>query len=287
MAFCAKCVGALAEDAKFCGTCGAPACTPAQVTIGSTQVIVMSSPTANSGLAPRKPKLPRARIVNRLIAVATVIAALLVAQACSSGSGTKGSIEKTPEKESTKAGKKGAPAQSNPDPGIDLNCVYDHLQNPPDSFHYLYKKDATNRVHQEADVTPQTINGLRTQFDGSQQPLHATRADQQSWQSALAGLTGISGMSSTVAIVNHNSAMQREPDGGQVNGYNTIHYSIDTARFTATERQMLLKPEDFEKGDVWVTSTGCPVKLSLDSELHRNDGSLIETLHYEEAMVKK
>ena len=61
------------------------------------------------------------------------------------------------------------------------------------------------------------------------------------------GLTGISGMSSTVAIINHNSAMQRESDGGQVNGYNTIHYSIDTARFSATERQMLLSRRRIRK----------------------------------------
>ena len=81
--------------------------------------------------------------------------------------------------------------------------------------------------------------------------------------------------------------MQRETDGGKVNGYDTIHYSIDTARFSATERQILLKPGDFEKGDAWVTSIGCPIKLTLDSELHRNDGTLIEKLHYEEAMVKK
>lgn len=220
--------------------------------------------------------------VIRLMVVPSLVAALLIAPACNSGSSSKGAIEKVSAP--TKAGKNIA---ADPDPGIDLNCVYDHLQNPPESFHYLYKKDATDHVHQEADVTPQSIDGFRIQFDGSQQPLHATRSDQQSWQGALAGLTGISGMSSTVAIINHNSAMQRESDGGQVNGYNTIHYSIDTARFSATERRMLLSPGEFEKGDAWVTSTGCPVKLGLDSELHRRDGSLIEKLHYEEAMVKK
>jgi hypothetical protein len=220
----------------------------------------------------------------RLPAVATVVAALLFAPTCNSGSNSK---EKIAEQGSSQAVKNVAAANSDPGPGIDLNCVYDRLQNPPESFHYLYKKDAADQVHQEADVTPQTIDGFRTQFDGSQQPIHATRSDQQSWQSALAGLTGIGGMSSTVAIVNHDSAMQREPDGGLVNGYNTIHYSIDTARFNATERQMLLTPGEFEKGDAWVTSAGCPVKLTLDSELHRNDGSLIEKLHYEEVMVKK
>jgi hypothetical protein len=233
---------------------------------------------------PQKQKFARGPMPIRLFVVATVIAALLFALACNSGSNSK---KKIGEQESGQAGRNVADANSNSDPGIDLNCVYDHLQNPPESFHYSYKKDSTNPVHQEADVTPQTIDGFRLQDDGSQQPIHAARSDKQGWQGALAGLTGIAGMSSTVAIINHNSAMVRESDGGQVNGYDTIHYSLDTARFDATERQMLIKPGDFEKGDAWVTSAGCPVKLTLDSELHRNDGSLIEKLHYEEAMEKK
>jgi hypothetical protein len=231
---------------------------------------------------PQKQKLSCVSTLSRPFTVAIAIAALLFGLACNSGSKSKQQIVEQGSHQATKN-----VAAANLDPGIDLNCVYDHLQNPPESFHYRYKKDSTNPVHQEADVTPQTIDGFRIQFDGSQQPLHATRADQQSWQGALAGLTGISGMSSTVALINHDSAMQRESDGGQVNGYSTIHYSIDTARFNETERQMLLKPGDFEKGDAWVTSEGCPVKLTLDSELHRNDGSLIEKLHYEEEMVKK
>ena len=43
----------------------------------------------------------------------------------------------------------------------------------------------------------------------------------------------------------------------------------------------------FEKGDVWVTSEGCPVKLVVDDEMHNKDGSLLEKIHYEEAMVRK
>jgi hypothetical protein len=84
--------------------------------------------------------------------------------------------------------------------------------------------------------------------------------------------------------------MRREPDGASVNGYRTIHYSIDTARFDSAERGILgptLGPGGFEKGDAWVTSDGCPAKLVLDSEMHNRDGSLLETIHYEESMVKK
>jgi hypothetical protein len=179
------------------------------------------------------------------------------------------------------------------EPGIVLNCVLDRLNNPPESFHYVYKKIASERtdVDQEADVTPQTIDGVRRQADGSPQPIHGVRSDPQSWRGAIAGLTGIAGMSGTVSTFNHSAAMQRESDGGSLNGYQTIHYSIDTARWDETTRQMLgsvtLGPGGFDKGDVWVTADGCPVKLVLDEEMHKKDGSLLERLHFEEAMSKK
>ncbi len=180
--------------------------------------------------------------------------------------------------------------QPDPDPGIDVNCIYDRLNNPPEPFSYSFAKDTSTDDHviQEADITPQTIDGrYRDAGQEHATPFRATHSEPPAWRAALAHLTAISSMSSTVAIVNHSSAMKREPNSATVNGYNTIHYSIDTARFDATERHMLLSPGDSEKGEAWVTSEGCPVKLVLDSELHRSDGSLIEKIHYEEGMVKK
>lgn len=215
-------------------------------------------------------------------AIATMLMSLL---ACTSKPSSKLSAEKT-------AGHS-ASGQANGDPGINLNCVYDRLQNPPEPFHYVYKKTASDgaKVDQEADITPQTIDGFRGQPDGSQQAIHTMRSDSQGWQSALAGLTGISGMSGTVSTFNHSSAMQRESDGGQINGYQTIHYTIDTARWDATTRQMLggfaLGPGGFDKGDAWVMADGCPVKIVLDDEMHKKDGTLLETVHYEESMAKK
>jgi hypothetical protein len=219
-----------------------------------------------------------------VFALGTIIVSFITALACNSNSSSKMVIA---EQGSTKVKNSAALSQADPDPGINLNCIYDHLQNPPESFHYLYKKDGSSPVHQEAEVTPQSLDGFRVRPDGSPQPLHGTRSDPQSWQGAIAVLTAISGMTSTVTIINHNSAIRREPDAGQLNGYDTIHYSIDTARFNATAGLMLLDPSDSEKGDAWVSPEGCPVKLTLDSELHRKDGSFIDKIHYEEAMVKK
>jgi hypothetical protein len=225
------------------------------------------------------------RPVYAAFTVAAITTILMVLLGCSSKPNSKLSAEKT--------GNHPSSGVASDDPGINLNCVYDRLQNPPEPFHYVYKKTGSKgaEVDQEADVTPQTIDGFRGEPDGSRQLIHAMRSDSQGWQSAIAGLTGISGMSSTVSTFNHNSAMQRESDGGQVNGYQTIHYSIDTARWDSTTRQMLgsftLGPGGFDKGDAWVTADGCPVKLVLDDEMHNKDGSVLDKIHYEESMAKK
>jgi len=231
------------------------------------------------------------RNIGRLTPVACALVFWLFSSACNSKPTSKDAAEIPVEQGSNKDGK--VTPQSGPDPGVDLNCVYERLKNPPESFHYVFKKEDSDgfKVDQEADVTPQTIDGFRMQPDGTQKPVHAVRSDASGWQVALASLTGISGMSSTVATFNHNAAMKREPDGNTVNGYETIHYSIDTSRWDATTRQMLgnfaLGPGGFDKGDVWVTSQGCPVKFVLDDEMHKKDGSFLEKVHYEEAMVKK
>jgi hypothetical protein len=236
-----------------------------------------------------KPRYANAA-VKRTSAMTSFVVALVVltiAAGCSSKSPSKSAGE---QGEKAKAAQNPAAAQSSSNPGIDLQCVMERIQNPSESFHYFYKKDSSNPVHQEADVTPQSIDGFRVDISGQQQPIHAERSDPQNWQSAWSGLMGISGMSSAIAVVNHGSAMKREGDGADVNGYKTIHYSIDTARFDATERRLLgstMGPGGFEKGDAWVTSQGCPVKLVLDDEMHNRDGSLLENIHYEEAIVKK
>ena len=242
----------------------------------------------------RTKKHPAAGSVHAVIVASAIVVALGVALGCTSKPSSKSPTEKTAEPApSANSADRSATAQSDAGPGIDLNCVYDRLKDPPETFHYVYKKtdsDGSN-VDQEADVTPQTVDGFRLQADGSQQAIHAVHSDQGSWQGALAGLTGISGMSSAVSTINHNSAMHRESDGGQVNGYQTIHYSIDTARWDATTQQMLggfaLGVGGFEKGDAWVTASGCPVKLILDDEMHNKDGSFLAKVHYEESMVKK
>jgi len=174
------------------------------------------------------------------------------------------------------------------DPGIDLNCVIDHIQNPPEAFHYSYKKDsADNNLIQEADLTPDTIDGTSKDKYASRS-FKGVKSDRQNWQSAWAGLTGISGMSSTIAIVNHSSATVREGTE-KMNGYDAIRYAIDSSRGNTAEAglyRVTLGDGGFEKGMAWVNAQGCPVKLSLDSEMHLKNGS-VDKVHYEIEMVKK
>jgi len=173
------------------------------------------------------------------------------------------------------------------DPGIDLNCVMDHIQNPPEAFHYSYVKQSDNPVEEQADITPQTIDGMFKNASASR-TLHGDRSDRENWQAAWTGLMGISGMSSTIALVNHSSATVKEgPE--KVNGYDAVKYSIDTSRGDAVEQGLyrsVLGAGGFQKGTVWTIPPGCPVKLSLDSEMHLRNGN-IDKIHYEEAMVRK
>jgi hypothetical protein len=214
--------------------------------------------------------------------LATAGLALLTVSACRSGPASKNAEEKSGAQPNP-----AATARGSGDPGIDLNCVIDHIQNPPEAFHYSYNKESSNPVHEEADMTPQTIDGSFKNNSASRS-FHGVRSDAASWQSAWSGLMGISGMSSAVALVRNSSATVRE-GLEKVNGYDAIKYSIDTARGTAEEKalyQGVVGRGGFEKGTAWITAQGCPVKLVLDSELHPNNGS-VEAIHYEEAMVRK
>ena len=212
--------------------------------------------------------------------VVTAGLALLAMSGCNSSKRSKNAEENSGAEQKPAAAAGGSV-------GIDLNCVIDHIQNPTEAFHYSYKKDSSNPVNEEADITPQTIDGSFANNSGSH-PVHGVRSDADSWHTAWAGLSGISGMSSAVALVRNGSATVRE-GAEKMNGYDATRYSIDTARGDAVEQGLyrsVLGAGGFEKGTAWVTAQGCPVKLVVDSELHSNNGS-VEKIHYEEAMIRK
>jgi len=214
--------------------------------------------------------------------LATAGLALLAISACKSDPAAKNANGKSGAQPNS-----ATTAQGSGEKGIDLNCVMDHIQNPPETFHYSYNKESSNPVHEEADITPQTIDG-NFKNNSASQSFHGVHSDAASWQGAWSSLMGIAGMSSAIALVRNSSATVREgPE--KMNGYDATKYSIDTARGTDTEKslyQSVLGTGGFQKGTAWVTAQGCPVKLVMDSELHGKDGS-VEKIHYEVAMVRK
>src|SRR6478672_7485448 len=157
--------------------------------------------------------------------------ALLAVSACKSGPASKKVEEKSGAQPNSAAA-----AQGGGNAGIDLNCVMDHIQRPPEAFHYSYNKESSNPVHEEADITPQTIDGSFKNNSASSS-FHGVRSDANSWQGAWSSLMGISGMSSVIALVRNSSATVREGPK-KMNGYDAIKYSIDTARGTDTEKSL-------------------------------------------------
>ncbi len=210
-----------------------------------------------------------------------LVMALISALGCNSNSAPS----KTVDSGSESPQKRAETAKNSAGPDIDLNCVINHIQNPPESFHYAFKAESDNPWEEEADVTPQRIDGSFSNNSATTaQPFHGTPRE------AASNLMAIGRMASLFATVRNTSAVVNGGPEDGVNGYKTVKYSIDTARGTATEQALyksILGPGGAEIGTVWVTSEGCPVRIVLDEELHAKDGSLLGKAHYEEAMIKK
>ena len=224
-----------------------------------------------------KPQGDLKMIIVRQLVLVNIALSMYLISACHSS--------KTPDTKVSSKQSAAAP-QNSTGPDIDLNCVISHLQNPPESFHYSFKDESDNPWSEEADVTPQMINGsFKSNYMPAPVPLHDTPQDMpHKYQWAIGR------MASLFALVHSSSAEVNEGPEKGVNGYDTTKFSIDTARATAEEQGLYtatLGPGGFEKGTVWVTSDGCPVKVVMDEEMHSKDGKVSGKAHYEEAMVRK
>jgi len=184
---------------------------------------------------------------------------------------------------------KGGTAARNPAPLLNLNCVFDWIGKPTESFHYSYARHSeSDSATQEADVSPQTLDGTFNITRGGQAyppiPVHAVSSDSSGWQSAVGQLQMGFGMPASLMMANQMSPALVREGAEKVNGYDTVRYSVDTARLGAIDRGLLGTTS--EKGTVWVTGPGCPVKIVMDTEAQGNNGTA-ERTHYEEAIVKK
>ena len=182
------------------------------------------------------------------------------------------------------ATQKGGVATNVAGPDIDLNCVARHIQSPTESFHYSFSDQSENSWQEDAEVTPQNIDGsFMNSFLPAKQEFHGPP------QQVSSNLMAIGRMASIFSTVHMTSAVVKQ-GAEKKNGYDTVKFSIDTAQGNGTEQGLfktVFGPGGFERGSVWITAEGCPVQIALDEEIHAKDGSPTGKAHYEEAMTRK
>jgi len=190
---------------------------------------------------------------------------------------------------SSSVSKSAAAAADGPGSHIDVLCVGDRINNPPESFHYSYKySDMSGSAQKDADITPQVMDITIKDKSGSHS-FHGVHSNEASWNSAVVDLSNLNmtAMSSRLDSLNGSSAIVRQ-SSEPMNGYDTTKYSIDTANASSSDKkkfEFLFGTGSFEKGTAWVPGDGCAVKLVLDEAVKIN-GSL-KNAHYEIQRIKK
>ncbi len=216
--------------------------------------------------------------------LALVILALLAAGGCSTS--TKSNVDPG----GAGADGKTADAAKSNSTQVDVMCIGDRINNPPEAFHYSFRNtDASGTVGEEADITPQTINVTIKDKSGSHS-YQGVRSDETSWGQAVLDLSSlkVTVMSSRLVLLKDSSAITRQGSEA-INGYQTVKYAIDTTSANASDQKKyeeLLGKGSFEKGMVWLPADGCAVKLVLDEGSAQPNGS-VEKAHYEIARLRK
>ncbi len=196
---------------------------------------------------------------------------------CNSGPAAKNTTEPPAQTAAAPVASRAAHARGGP------GCAAEHLQKAPSPFHWSFKKIVTpdTNADWEADVTTDAIAGTLIDSSGTR-PIHGSRSDQTSWNTAVLILTGPL-PASTFSLVDNSSATTRA-GAETANGVSAIKYAIDTSQDTPADASLIrtvLGPGGFIKGAAWVTRDGCPVKFAIDVEQHNKDGSLDDKEHYE------
>ena len=205
--------------------------------------------------------------------------ALITACACNSSPASSGSRE---------AG--ATAASNNAGTHIDVMCIGDRINNPPESFHYSYVyTDASSSVDKEADITAQAMDVTIKDKSGSHS-YHGARSDETNWDRAVLDLSGlnITAMSSRLNSLNGTSAVVNQ-GADALNNYSATKYSIDTTSANSSDKrkfEVLFGKGSFEKGTIWMGADGCAVKLALDEGIWQENGG-VNKAHYEMARIKK
>jgi hypothetical protein len=203
--------------------------------------------------------------------------ALVTISACNSGSASKNAGGRTVEAGS-----------NNKDARVDVMCIGDRINNPPEAFHYSYKYTDANRwVEDEAEIMPQAMDITIKDKSGSH-TFHGVRSDEGSWNGAVLDLShlNITAMSARLNALKSSAIVQQGRES--INGYDTAKYSIDTGSANSSDRQefeTLFGKGASEKGTAWMAPDGCVAKFTLDETIMQ--GGALNKAHYEIARVKR
>lgn len=182
-----------------------------------------------------------------------------------------------------------AAASDDSGPHIDVMCMADRINNPPEVFHYSYKyTDASGTLNEDADITPQVMDIIIKDNAGSHS-YHGVRSDEASWNSAVLDLSRLNFTAMSARLNSLNSSAVKQQEKETVDGYQTTKYAIDTTRSGASDQQQfetLFGKGSFDKGTLWIASDDCAAKLLLDEGLWQQDGSIKQT-HFEISRAKK
>ena len=172
---------------------------------------------------------------------------------------------------------------------LDVMCIGDRINNPPEPFHYSYKySDASMSVVQDADITPQAMDITVTDGFGTHK-YHGVRSDEENWGSAVLSLSSLNNAAMAARLSSLNGTSSLSSKGPEnINGYSTTKYAIDTTSANAKDKNTYhaLFGNSYAQGTLWAPADGCAVKLVLDEGLQQQDGS-IKKVHYEMARIKK
>jgi hypothetical protein len=166
---------------------------------------------------------------------------------------------------------------------LDVGCLEERINNPPEPFHYAYQyTDNSGTLNEDADITPQAMD-IVIKDDAGSHSYHGVRSDDASWNGAVLDLSSLNFTAMSARLNSLNLSAVKQQGQQTVNGYPATKYAIDTTQASASDQQQfeaLFGKGSFEKGTVWIAADECAAKLLLDEGLWQQDGSIRKT-HYE------
>lgn len=171
-------------------------------------------------------------------------------------------------------------------------CLQQMIKNPAGPFHLSFAENSSNSksTSVEADVTPTTIDYMRRETSAGQTSTNSKRIERAQLSEMELDFDIMGPVPWHGELVSAQDSA-RLAGAENVNGYQALKYTIDTANEPAAQKatfDSLMAVKDYKiVGDAWVTNdAGCLVKYSIDFEKDAKKGH-VEKTHFEGNVAKK